>query len=527
MFNGDVIDSIGTEARAPILIAYMGFMGVSLLWLLSRAAGEAEDPESFYVADRSLSSVFNGFALAGENISVLTLLGVSGNIAFFGYDGYTYAVDSMLALGVLLFLAQRIHANGRYTLGDLFASRSPGVSSHLAGSLTTLSVTVPLLMIQLHVAGASTAYLLGLTSTGPQIVCTIAMGAFVTCVACLGGLKGTSLMHILKLAFVVVALAVISVLSLSHYSWDFGTLLSTAMEKSTAPENYLEPGFGQHSVDFGPLNTLSNHVVLVLGSALMPQLILRVTATRDGHAARRSVAVAATLTGCFTVLLVTVSFAAAAVAGGEKVGAADFGPSALITLAAGITSGNSSFSVGIVTALACAVFLAVLTTIASMTFATAVSVVRDVYARGEEDGVRAGEVRLVRLASAAVAIVGIALTVATHHLPLRFLASFSLCVAASCVFPALVYSFFWRGFNRRGLLWSVYGGLGLCVLLTVFSPTVSGAPVALLPDMDFDWYPLQSPGLVSISGAFLLGWLGSVTAPRRAASHSRRPGIRV
>lgn len=190
LFNGDVIDSIGTEARAPILIAYMGFMGVSLLWLLSRAAGEAEDPESFYVADRSLSSVFNGFALAGENISVLTLLGVSGNIAFFGYDGYTYAVDSMLALGVLLFLAQRIHANGRYTLGDLFASRSPGVSSHLAGSLTTLSVTVPLLMIQLHVAGASTAYLLGLTSTGPQIVCTIAMGAFVTCVACLGGPQG-------------------------------------------------------------------------------------------------------------------------------------------------------------------------------------------------------------------------------------------------------------------------------------------------------------------------------------------------
>ncbi|GCB52553.1 hypothetical protein [Streptomyces sp. NL15-2K] len=102
------------------------------------------------------------------------------------------------------------------------------------------------------------------------------------------------------------------------------------------------------------------------------------------------------------------------------------------------------------------------------------------------------------------------------------LTTFSMSVAASCIFPVLIYSFFWHRFNRTGLLWSVYGGLVLSVALTILSPTVSGSEFALWPDASFDLYPFQTPGLVSVPVAFLLGWLGSIASPERSPSDFRQ-----
>ncbi|MEV4451991.1 sodium:solute symporter family transporter [Streptomyces mirabilis] len=505
-------------------MAYLGFIAVSLLWLLMNAANEKESPESFYVAGRSLSPSLNGFAIAGENISVLTLLGISGNVTLFGYDAFSVAIDTLLAIGVLLFLAQRMRNSGRYTLGDLFSLRAAGPESRTAGNLVTLAITIPLLMVQLHAAGVSTALLVGLSSTQSQIACTVLMGVFVTGVASLGGLRGMSLMHIVKVVFAFTVLIVIALLSLKSFGWDPGRLLSAAVEKSETPDKYLSPGSWKYSKAFtlDPVNVISNHAVLILGTAMLPHLILRVNASRNGRSARRSVTIATVPLGVFVLLLITVGFAAAAVVGGKTTGMVDlFGPSFLVSLASGVVSNGSAASIALVTGIACAVFLAVLTTVASMTFAAAVSLVRDVHMWSKYRSDPGTEVRVVRVVAVAVGTVSVLLTAATHKYPLEFLYSFSLCVAASCIFPALMYSFFWSGFNRRGLLWSVYGGLLLCVIFTVFSPIVSGMPFALFPEAHFDWYPLQSPASVSIPAAFLLGWLGS-----RGSMRSPKPDFR-
>ena len=79
---------------------------------------------------------------------------------------------------------------------------------------------------------------------------------------------------------------------------------------------------------------------------------------------------------------------------------------------------------------------------------------------------------------------------------------------------------FWKRFNTSGAVWSIYGGLLSAVLLVFFSPVVSGAPVnpvtgvspSLFQNVDFHWFPLNNPGLVSIPLGFFFGWLGTVTS---------------
>ena len=37
----------------------------------------------------------------------------------------------------------------------------------------------------------------------------------------------------------------------------------------------------------------------------------------------------------------------------------------------------------------------------------------------------------------------------------------------------------------------------------------------MIQGVDFHWWPLNNPGIVSIPLAFLLGWLGTITDPKR------------
>ncbi|MFI8997388.1 transporter [Streptomyces sp. NPDC053542] len=501
-------DPIGPAARGPVLVAFLVFIGLALLWVFTLATHD-DHPERLYIADRSLSPVCNGFAMAGEQISVLTLFATTGAIALFGYDGYASAVDSVIALGLLLLLAQKIRDSGRYTLGDLFSLRASGAAPRIAAAVVTLAITLPMLVLQLRAGGIIVAMLIGMSTDAAQVLCTVLMGGLVIFFAAVTDLKGTSRMHVVKVVLTLVTLAVLVVLSLRRFSWDAGSLLSAAVDKSAAPDDYLGPGLWAHISSLVPLNMISDHIVQILGAVAMPHLILRVAASRTGRSARRSMSIAGGLTGAYFLLLIATGFAAAAVAGGRGIGMVDpNGQASPVLLASHVLPDGSTTRVALITAVACVAFLVVLTTVTSVMFAAAVSLAHDVFARAEGSRATGRQVRALRPAIVALGVLGLTLSAVAHRYSVEFLAIFSMSVAASCVAPVLVYSFFWQGFNRRGLLWCVYGGLLLCTVLTLFSPTVSGSAYALLPGVNFNWYPFRTPGLISVPAAFLLGRLG-------------------
>ena len=53
-------------------------------------------------------------------------------------------------------------------------------------------------------------------------------------------------------------------------------------------------------------------------------------------------------------------------------------------------------------------------------------------------------------------------------------------------------------------------------MLIVFSPSISGSKTAMLGEaVNFAWFPLTNPALISVPLAFLAGWIGTITSPVR------------
>ncbi|MEU1226295.1 hypothetical protein [Streptomyces sp. NPDC005828] len=202
-------------------------------------------------------------------------------------------------MAVFLLLAPRIRSTGRYTLGRLFSLRAEGPGARTAGAVVTLCIAIPLLMVQLRAGGVTTALLIGMPTETAQVVCTVMMGCLIACFAGVADLRGTSFVQVVKVPVVLATLAVVTLPALRVFAWSPGDLLSAAVHKSTAPHAYLSPGLWAHTTGLGPLSAISDHIVVTLGTAMMPHLILRVSAGRDVPAARRSMSIAVGSSSCW------------------------------------------------------------------------------------------------------------------------------------------------------------------------------------------------------------------------------------
>src|SRR6185436_277861 len=87
------------------------------------------------------------------------------------------------------------------------------------------------------------------------------------------------------------------------------------------------------------------------------------------------------------------------------------------------------------------------------------------------------EVRVARIAAVVIGIVAIIGGIFANGQNIAFLVALAFAIAASANLPTILYSLFWKRFNTRGALWSIYGGLISSIVLIIFSPTVSGGKV--------------------------------------------------
>lgn len=222
-------------------------------------------------------------------------------------------------------------------------------------------------------------------------------------------------------------------------------------------------------------------------------------------------------------MTIVLGFGAAAVLGSDAVRKSNTAGNTAVPLlaldlggGAGSTGGTVLFAV-----VAAVAFATILAVVAGITLASSASVAHDLYAslrrpRGTAQDAQRAEVTVARIAAVAVGAVAIGLALLAQDLNVAFLVGLAFAVAASANLPVLLYTLFWRRFTTRGAVWSVYGGLIPAITLVVLSPVVSGSQESLFPGMDFAFFPLDNPGVVSIPLGFLLGWLGTVLSPEAA-----------
>jgi len=261
---------------------------------------------------------------------------------------------------------------------------------------------------------------------------------------------------------------------------------------------------------------------LAVGTAGLPHILIRFYTVPTAKDARTSVLWAIGLIGAFYLMTLALGFGAAALldTGPESEVALSGGNLASPLLAEAVGGGDGSTGGAVLLALISAVaFATILAVVAGLTLTSASSVAHDIYATVIKKGEASekDEVKVARISAFVIGGIAIALAIPAQKLNIAFLVALAFAVAASANLPSLIYNLFWKGFNTRGAVWAIYGGLISCVGLVFFSPVVSGAPTALFTDHDWSWFPLSNPGIISIPLGFLLGYLGSVTSKEPAS----------
>jgi cation/acetate symporter len=512
---------LATEIGNPALnITIFALFVVATLAIVVRASRNNRTAADYYAAGRSFTGPQNGVAISGDYLSAASFLGIAGAIAVNGYDGFLYSIGFLVAwLVALLLVAELLRNTGRFTLADVLSFRLKQRPVRMAAAISTLGVCFFYMLAQMAGAGGLVALLLGINGKAGQGVVIAVVGLLMIVYVMVGGMKGTTWVQIVKAVLLVIGAGIMTLWVLGKYSVNLSALLGAAVDKNTtAGENILNPGLQYGLSGVTKLDFISLALALVLGTAGLPHVLARFYTVPSSKEARRSVVWAIWIIGIFYLFTLVLGYGAAALVGPDAIKAAPGKANSAAPLLAYELGGE--LLLGIISAIAFATILAV---VAGLTIAASTSFAHDIYGQVIKKGTVSadGEVRVARITVLVIGLVAIVGGIFANGQNIAFLVALAFAVAASANLPTILYSLFWKRFTTRGALWSIYGGLASSIILIAFSPVVSGkvdaktgASLSMItdPSIDFHWFPLDNPGIVSIPLAFFLGWLGSVTS---------------
>ncbi|MGR8011323.1 solute symporter family protein [Streptomyces hypolithicus] len=499
----------------PLIITLFGMFVVATLFITVWAGRQTKSAADFYAGGRQFTGFQNGLAISGDYMSAASFLGIAGAIALFGYDGFLYSIGFLVAwLVALLLVAEPLRNSGRYTMGDVLAYRMRQRPVRTAAGTSTIVVSIFYLLAQMAGAGVLVSLLLGITSDAGKVLIVALVGVLMILYVTIGGMKGTTWVQMVKAVLLIAGTLLITFLILLKFNFNLSDLLGTAASNSGQGAKFLEPGLKYGASETSKLDFISLGIALVLGTAGLPHILIRFYTVPTAKAARKSVNWAIGIIGAFYLMTIVLGFGAAALLRpGDIIASNKAGNTAAPLAALEIGGGGGSTGGAILLAVISAVaFATILAVVAGLTLASSSSFAHDIYANVIRRGqaTEKEEVRAARWATVAIGVVSIALGALARDLNVAGLVALAFAVAASANLPTILYSLFWKKFTTPGALWSIYGGLTASVGLVLFSPVVSGKPSSMFPGVDFAWFPLENPGLISIPLGFLLGWLGSV-----------------
>ena len=426
-------------------IAIFALFVVITLVVVIHAGRKKATADEFFTGGRGFSGPQNGIAIAGDYLSAASFLGIAGAIAVYGYDGFLYSIDFLVAwLVALLLVAELLRNTGRFTVADVLSFRLKQKPVRLAAATSTLTVSLFYLLAQMAGAGGLVALLLDIKGSTGQSVVIAVVGVLMIVYVLIGGMRGTTWVQIIKAVLLISGAAIMTVMVLAKLGLDFSNILGSAQQaisgsanEAVASRDVLAPGAQYGGSMTSKINLLSLGLALVLGTAGLPHVLMRFYTVPTAKEARRSVVWAIGLIGAFYLFMLALGYGAAAIVGPDRILAAAGGQNSAAPLLAYQLGGV--ILLGVISAVAFATILAV---VAGLTITASTSFAHDVYAsvmkghKVTEDE----QVRVSRITAVVLGVFAIGLGILANGQNIAFLVALAFAVAAAANLPTILYS---------------------------------------------------------------------------------------
>ena len=487
------------------------------------AAGRSTSSRGFYAAHREISGMQNGWAIAGDYMSAASFIGIAGLIAFYGFDGFIYAVGWLVAYLVVLFLvAEPLRNAGRYTVGDVIGFRLGGRGVRAIAALTTVAITLFYMVAQMVGAGSIINLLVQRIDEPIAIVLT---GLVMMIYVLFGGMLSTTWVQIIKAGLLLLAAFAMSFLVLAHFGFSLPLFFAAASQIHHGADptmNLFQPGYfftGPHAA----FDLISLSLALALGTAGLPHVLMRFFTVPSAKAARSSVGWAMALVGVFYILTSIIGLGAATIVGREHIGKHIRDSQAIRYITrtpqesatrnaellkygyivtredSNVAAPTLAESLGgplLFAFVAAAAFAAILAVVAGLTIAASSAFAHDIWYTliRNRHGTEQEHVLVARGTALAVGFLSIYLSVKLRGVNVAFLLGLAFAVAASANVPALILSLSWKRFTRPAAIASMLTGLISSLGLIALSP-------AALHEHAI--FPLQNPAIISLPLALI------------------------
>lgn len=504
---------------------FMGFVSLTLAityWASKRTVSAAD----FYSAGGGISAGQNGLAIAGDYMSAASFLGISGLVYTSGYDGLIYSVGWLVGWPVVTFLiAEQLRNLGKCTFADVASFRLGQTRIRILAACGSLVTVAFYLIAQMVGAGKLIQLLFGLD----YWIAVILVGGLMMVYVTFGGMKATTWVQITKAVLLLFGATFMAGAVLYRFGFSPEALFAKATEVHPKKIAIMEPG----SLISNPLSAISLGIALMFGTAGLPHILMRFFTVKDAQAARKSVFYATGFIGYFYILTFIIGFGAITLVSTDlafldagllektKSGiAAIRGGSNMAAIHLADAVGGNMF-LGFISAVAFATILAV---VSGLALAGASSISHDIYAMVIKGGHanEQDEVRVSKIATLFLGVLAIILGIIFENQNVAFMVGLAFAIAASCNFPVLVMSIFWKDLTTRGALIGGFLGLTSAVIGVLLSPAVWEATFGFAKGSAP--IKLDNPALFSMSIAFVAIWLVSVL-DRSARAGADRGGF--
>ena len=486
------------SATRPLNWNAIGMFLVFVLFTLGVtrwAAMRTRSASDFYTAGGGMTGFQNGLAIAGDMISAASFLGISAMMFLNGYDGLLYALGVLAGWPIILFLiAERLRNLGKYTFADVVSYRLEQTPVRLTSAFGTLTVALMYLVAQMVGAGKLIELLFGISYLYAVMLVGVLMVFYVT----FGGMLATTWVQIIKAVLLLSGTSFMAFMVLKHFGFSTEAMFASAVAVHAKGQAIMAPG----GLLSNPVDAISLGLGMMFGTAGLPHILMRFFTVSDAKEARKSVFYATGFIGYFYLLLIVVGFGAIVMVGTEPsyrdaTGAIIGGGNMVAVHLAQAVGGN--LFLGFISAVAFATILAV---VAGLTLAGASAVSHDLYASVIKKGKAndKDEIRVSKITTIALGVLAIGLGILFEKQNIAFMVGLAFSIAASCNFPVLLLSMYWKKLTTRGAMIGGWLGLVTAVTLMILGPTVWVQVLGHAQAI----FPYDHPALFSMPLAFLV-----------------------